>query len=73
MKIREIDCVHKADINIPNEPFELIGRMIPTYVNEQWGYQTVLFEPENVSKMCFPNEDYDYEAMKRRPCVFGRV
>lgn len=29
--IRPIDAGHKADINIPNEPFLLFGRIVPTY------------------------------------------
>lgn len=31
LEIRIIDVEHKQDINIPNEPFLLFGRMIPSY------------------------------------------
>ena len=26
-----IDREHKGDINIPNQPFQLFGRMVPSY------------------------------------------
>ena len=31
IEIKIIDAAHKDDINIPNEPCQLIGRMIPSY------------------------------------------
>ena len=31
IEIRIIDAQHKADINIPNEPFPMFGRIIPSY------------------------------------------
>lgn len=62
IEIREITAARRADINIPNEPFALFGRMKPSYVDERWGYRTELFD--SVSEMCFPDENYDYEAMK---------
>ena len=71
IEIKEIDAAHKADINIPNEPFALFGRMVPSYMDEQWGYQTVLFEEKDVSEMCFPDENYDYEAMKEKHVFLG--
>ena len=36
--IRIINAEHKQNINIPNEPFLLSGRMIPTYIDEEWNY-----------------------------------
>ncbi len=38
ISIKIIDKAHKDDINIPNEPFQLIGKMIPSYVDGQWDY-----------------------------------
>lgn len=32
LEIKIIDAEHKQDINIPNEPFSLFGRMIPSYI-----------------------------------------
>ena len=71
IETRIIDREHKADINIPNEPFPLFGRMIPSYVDEHWGYQTVLFDEKDISEMCFPDENYDYEAMKENHVFLG--
>ena len=60
LEIRAIDAEHRQDINIPNEPFSLFGRMIPSYVNEQWQYRIVHFKKDEVCEMCFPDENYDY-------------
>ena len=64
IEIRMIDEIHRQDINIPNEPFPLYGRMIPSYINEQWSYDIVYFETDRVGEMCFPDENYDYDAMR---------
>lgn len=69
MDIRIIDDRSKADINIKNEPFSLFGRMIPSYCDEKWGYDVKLFPKEEISEMCFPDENYDYDAMSK-DCVF---
>lgn len=68
-QIKIIDEEHKQDINIPNEPFPLFGRMIPSYVNEKWQYEIAIAGEGEISEMCFPDENYDYEAMKDS-CVF---
>lgn len=59
-----IDFQHKADINIPNEPFKLLGRILVSYNNGKWDYQLKKYPSEKVTEMCFPDENYDYEAMK---------
>ncbi|MBR2263926.1 MAG: GNAT family N-acetyltransferase [Firmicutes bacterium] len=61
IRIQVIDRDHAADIRIPNEPFALVGRMIPRYLDEQWGYDVEMFDTP--SEMCFPDENYDYDAM----------
>ena len=62
IEIKIIDATHKNDINIPNEPFQLIGRMIPSYTDEQWDYRVSYFDEANITEMCFPNENYSYET-----------
>ncbi len=69
IEIKLIDSDHKDDINIPNEPFGVFGRMIPSYVKEKWQYSISYFEEDQISEMCFPDENYDYDAMKKN-CVF---
>ena len=62
IEIREIGAERRADINIPNEPFARFGRREPSYLDGKWSYREVL--EEDVSEMCFPDENYDYDAMK---------
>ena len=66
-----IDHTHKTDINIKNEPFPLFGRLIPSYSNEQWGYTIERFAEENITPMCFPDENYDWEALSRNSVFVG--
>lgn len=38
IETRAIDEARKQDINIPNQPFALWGRMIPSYQGGKWGH-----------------------------------
>ncbi len=67
--IKIIDTEHKQDINLPNEPFSIFGRMIPTYINEQWNYSLEIFSTEE--QMCFPDENYSYEDMAENSIFIG--
>ena len=64
IRITVIDQEHRQDIRLPNEPFALTGRVVPSYVNERWSYEVRPFPPERVGEMCFPDENYDYDEMK---------
>ncbi len=66
-----IDPAHKQDICIPNEPFQLWGRMVPSYENEAWHYTVEEFAPHNISEMCFPDEDYDYDSLSNDHVFVG--
>lgn len=59
-----IDSQHKVDINILNEPFKLFGQILVSYNNGKWDYQLKKYSSEKVTEMCFPDENYDYDAMK---------
>lgn len=63
IQIKTIDAQHKLDINIPNEPFPLFGRIVTFYNGEHWNYRLVQYAPEEISEMCFPDENYNYEDM----------
>lgn len=63
IEIKRIDSSHQEDIRIPNDPFLLWGRMIPSYQNEIWGYDTQILPEEQRSEMRFPDEPYDFEKM----------
>lgn len=69
IEIKIIDSEHKADINIPNQPFLLFGRMIPSYTNEMWSYSIKKFA--NETTMCFPDENYDYEVLSKNSTFIG--
>lgn len=68
-EIRIIDSAHREDIKLPNEPFSLFGRMIPSYTDGCWSYSVERFE--SVSEMCFPDEDYDYDEMIENSVFIG--
>ena len=67
--IREIYEKNSRDINLPNEPFMVFGRMILTYANEKWDYATEEFA-EKVP-MSFPDENYRYEEMAKNSVFLG--
>ncbi len=71
MQIKIIDSKSKKDITIKNEPFELYGKVIPTYLNEKWDYDIQLFPKEKIMEMCFPDEDYDFDEMSKNSVFIG--
>ncbi len=68
IEIRKIDREHREDINIPNEPFSLFGKLLVSYSDGKWEWDTEFYEKANVTEMCFPDENYDYDSMP--DCVF---
>lgn len=71
LEIRMIDAEHKQDINIPNEPFLLFGKMVPSYINEQWQYSIVRFREDEICELCFPDENYDYDRLSENSIFVG--
>lgn len=71
IETRIIDEARKGDINIPNQPFALWGRMLPSYQDGKWGHTVEKFAPEDVGEMCFPDEDYDFAAMRENSTFIG--
>ena len=71
IQIRVIDEARKEDINLPNEPFRLFGRMIPSYTNEEWSHTTEYFPPDEVTEMCFPDYPYDFDAERAHTVFLG--
>jgi len=69
--IRVIDKQHSADINIPNQPFELFGKLLPSYTNGNWEYQIIRFKDEEITEMCFPNENYDFDTLSSNSIILG--
>lgn len=71
IEIRVIGKEHQRDINIKNEPFPVWGRMIPSYVDKKWGYTVEKFRREDITEMCFPDENYDYDSMCKNSVFIG--
>ena len=71
VEIRAIDPAHKQDIRLPNEPFPLRGRMVPSCENGLWRYRVEKSAPQDVGEMCFPDEDYDYDALAKDHIFLG--
>ena len=69
IEIKRIDDTHKEDINIPNEPFHLFGRMVPRLADGRWSF--TVEKSGKVSEMCFPDENYCYEQMKADSVFLG--
>lgn len=63
IEIKIIDAQHKSDINIPNEPFQMFGKVIPIYNGEKWTYELHRYSQGSISEMCFPDENYDFDSM----------
>ena len=60
IEIRRIQADRKADANIPNQPFAIWGRLVPSLQEGKWSYRTETF-PER-TEMCFPDFPYDPET-----------
>lgn len=71
LKIRRIDAAHCQDIHLPNEPFAVWGRLIPSCIDAQWRYRIDRFPESETGEMCFPDEDYDDEAMQQSSVFLG--
>ena len=71
IEIKWIAKENRQDINTPNESFSLWGRMIPSYMNEKWGYAVSHFEPQDVTEMRFPDKNYDCDKLCRNSVFIG--
>ncbi len=71
VEIKIINVEHKDDINIPNEPFRLIGKMIPSFLDGKWSYSVHYLEEKDITEMCFPDENYDFIDMQKNSVFIG--
>ena len=63
MEIRIINEDFEEDINIPNQPFKIRGRLLVSFVNNKWEYKKEVFKEDKVKEMTFPDENYNFEKM----------
>ena len=69
MEIKQITRDNIQDLNLPNEPFSMLGKFIPQLYDGSWSYRTESFAtPET---MVFPDENYDFEAVSQKGIAFG--
>ncbi len=71
MDYRIIDRSRKHDINLKNEPFPLFARVVPTYDGEKWDYTIRPFPESEITEMCFPDENYDFDEMSENHTFIG--
>jgi len=69
--VKTINADKKDDINIPNQPFKLYGLMQVSYDKEMWDYTVIRFPAENITEMCFPDENYDYDQLAQDGVLIG--
>lgn len=53
------------DINKPNQPFDVIGRVLPTYKDGSWSFSEYLYE--NPYEKCYSNDDEQYDKYIGNP------
>ena len=69
MEIKFLTPETGADIRLPNEPFEMPGRLIPELKDGKWTYRIEPFE--TVETMCFPEENYEFDTYNKDGFVLG--
>jgi len=60
MKIVKLNRETLPDINKANEPFEIIGRVKPSFVDGEWSYTEELYE--HSYEKSYPNDEQDYSV-----------
>lgn len=66
---RKITKEREQDLHLPNEPFDLFGRLIVSRIGNQWLYDTERFK--NTTSMVFPNESYTFEEVDKKGFAVG--
>ena len=71
IEARIIDAAHQADINLPNQPFPLWGRIVVARQDGEWSHTVEKCAAKDLSEMCFPDENYDFAEMNRDHTFIG--
>ena len=69
MDYKKMTIQNKDDILLPNEPFDLFGRLIVSRINNQWSYEIEEFD--EVETMVFPDENYDFHQIQEKGFAIG--
>ena len=62
--VRRIGPDRAGDLRLPSEPFPLRGRLHVNYEDDAFSWAAETWPEDRVIYQTFPEEDYDYEAMK---------
>lgn len=69
IEIRQLTAQEYEDLNLPNEPFSMPGRIIPRLEDGTWSYRIEPFA--QVQSMTFPDENYVFEELGKDSLIFG--
>lgn len=61
-KIVEFDKLACLQVDKPSEPFEVIGKIIPRYENENWTFTELLYEAPYLKSYQDEEDEEDEEA-----------
>lgn len=65
MEIVKLSADTLKDMNKANEPFEIIGKLKPAFVNNEWTYTEEIYDCSYLHS--YPNEDCDYSLYIENP------
>ena len=65
MEIVKINQQNLTDINKANQPFEIIGKIKPVFINGKWTYTEEIYEQSY--RKVYPNDYCDYAAYIDNP------
>ncbi|MBE5948368.1 MAG: streptothricin acetyltransferase [Lachnospiraceae bacterium] len=73
MEIVKMSSDTLKDMNKVSEPFEIIGKIKPTFVNDKWTYTEEIYDCSYLHS--YPNEECDYSLYIENPdkavfCIF---
>jgi len=66
---KKISKDNEKDLNIPNEPIDIIGRLIVSRSENEWSHSSELFTEK--TDMIFPNEAYDSVEINGKGFAIG--
>lgn len=65
MKIEKLSSYTLNDMNKINESFDIIGKLKPTFINDEWTYTEEIYPQSYLNS--YPNEDNDYSSYIENP------
>ncbi|QKE75734.1 GNAT family N-acetyltransferase [Arthrobacter citreus] len=69
MKLELITNQNEAAVRLPNESFEIFGKLIVTKDDKNWSYREELFDTP--TKQTFPEENYQLEDINKKGFAIG--